>query len=653
MKPAVLHLPIPQHFKLPERQLVKQFVNKGRIDEIKVDSTTTASRAALALLSDLKAQGWEIGWKSNVIIVTPPQTNGDVAQEKRRVQIQEHLKRDEQLRTPSVRRFIEGMERPRIWNGKFRSIFDLMRDGNELSEKLRMAHSGLMPFNEVVDPYLQIVNNGERCEWTGLKLSDVWRYFRHTWSNQYVNTPGRSMPILVRDRAARNHPVVGIAMLGSAIVQLADRDRELGWSPAVVLKKLRQNPTSLDSKWLLSRLDTWRSELYTQDLAAEGLWSDKWWNNPESADIEALVRESELRRKRHQRLGRKSDFKASEAGCDNDFWLTQAQTDLFRSKRCRLAADLLSARRALAPCIGDSSEETLATILETTAGQRSVSWTIRRAKAQTVGTEIADITVCGAIAPYTHLLGGKLVACLLVGPSVVRAYRKKYSDKPSQIASSIAARSVARSANLIYMGTTSLYGAGSSQYNRLKIPASVLKESTDLKFVPLGRSRAFGTSHLSQQTVSALTNLAEQAQNGARVKSIFGEGASPKLRKIRQGIDLLGWPSEELLRHRRERIIYGVKLASDPGNYLLRRRNDPNYLFSPDLEDDVARIAQWWRERWMIPRSQRNGIVDAIAQHTLNRPIKHGARVVLPNCSPPEEVLADADNEELIQKFVA
>ena len=82
-----------------------------------------------------------------------------------------------------------------------------------------------MAFSDIVDPYLQVVESGERCEWTGLRMMDVWRYFRHTWSNQYLSTPGRSMAVLVRDRAAENHPVIGIAALGSAIVQLGHRDR--------------------------------------------------------------------------------------------------------------------------------------------------------------------------------------------------------------------------------------------------------------------------------------------------------------------------------------------------------------------------------------------------------------------------------------------
>lgn len=34
---------------------------------------------------------------------------------------------------------------------------------------------------------------------------------------------------------------------------------------------------------------------------------------------------------------------------------------------------------------------------------------------------------------------------------------------------------VVRSAELVYMGTTSLYRVGASQYNRLKLPAGLLR----------------------------------------------------------------------------------------------------------------------------------------------------------------------------------
>ena len=55
--------------------------------------------------------------------------------------------------------------------------------------------------------------------------------------------------------------------------------------------------------------------------------------------IEALVAESIARRLRHQRLGRKADFAYSRSRSD-DSWELRARSDLYRSKRCALLADL-------------------------------------------------------------------------------------------------------------------------------------------------------------------------------------------------------------------------------------------------------------------------------------------------------------------------
>jgi hypothetical protein len=124
--------------------------------------------------------------------------------------------------------------------------------------------------------------------------------------------------------------------------------------------------------------------------------------------------------------------------------------------------------------------------------------------------------------------------------------------------------------------------------------------------------------------------LAEQSRNGARVNSIFGEGVNPKLRKVRAGIDLLDWPSDNLLQHRRRRIVYGVQLIDNLLAYLLGLEADPKYLFRTSLPNDVEAIAEWWRTRWLANRSQSPEVLRAVARHTHSRPIRHGARVELP-----------------------
>jgi hypothetical protein len=595
--------------------------------------------AALQIVSDLVHQGWNLNVDAaDLITVTPPDAETDPRAEKLRVRRQELLKRDEQLATPAVRRFVTEMERPREFNGTFVSIFSLMRDGPDLADKLREIRQQPDPDGRVwraaIDPYAQVITNGDRCMHTGLRLVDIWRYFRHTWSNHYTSTPGRTMLILVRDRAAPFHPVIGIAALGSSIVQIYERDQWIGWHPDQFLTDLTAEPTLRAARWIVRRLEQGLAELHVDDLVADGLYWPSLWTSPKLDAIEQLEQEAVRRRTAHHRFVRRSDFKKSAREVD---WRERAESDLFRSKRCVALASLLRARLALVPFLNPTATKRgLRDALLDVEGRRAIGSILRRAKAESVGTEIADLTVCGAVAPYNSLLGGKLVSMLAVSPTVIRAYRERYRCHASEIASSMAGRPITRRSHLVFIGTTSLYGSGSSQYNRVRIPKDVLSSSAELSFQELGRSKSFGTSHLSNKSLTALLQLSEQSRNGVRVNSIFGEGVNPKLRKVRDGLDRLGWPSNDLLQHRRQRIVYGVPLISNLLPYLLGMDAEPRYLFRRSLRTDVDKIALWWIERWLAPRVQSEEVLTRVELNSTSRPVRHGARVVLPPIGPDD-----------------
>jgi hypothetical protein len=597
--------------------------------------------AATHVLCDLASQGWAVRIDdANRVLVRPPAAVGDPGEEKKRVRRQELLKRDEQLSSPSVRRFITEMEKPREFSGNFVSIFSLMRDGRELKTALEgvAAQAATDPsvLRTVIDPYVQVVNGGERCAHTGLRVGDIWRYFRHTWTNQYTSTPGRMLMVLLRDRAAPFHPIVGIAALGSAIVQIRERDDWIGWQPDTFMDELANNPSLRMARWVVQRLDAALGELYLDDLIKDGLYWPSLWESPSLEAVERLLKEADARRRDHHRFVRPSDFKRGRDIDDPSLWRRRAESDLFRSKRCLALADLLRARVALDPFLYPKpSRSGLRRALDDAKGRRAIASVLRRAKAEPVGTEIADLTVCGAVAPYNALLGGKLVSMLAVSPSVVGAYRRRYADYASEIASSMAGRPIRRRTHLAFVGTTSLYGSGSSQYNRIRIPADVLGSGGSIEFRQLGRSRSFGTSHLSADAVRSLVQLAEQSRTGIRVNSIFGEGVNPKLRKVRHGLDLLGWPSDELLQHGRQRIVYGVSLVSNLLSYLLGVDSEPDYVFRRNAKGDVERISEWWMRRWLSPRIRSAEVLAAVVQHDLDRPVRHGARVQLPPLSPP------------------
>lgn len=639
---AWIELPTPPGLSPWRRRRLGEFMRRaatssqrGTSAQLSPIDNHSIMSAATRFMVDLIDQGWMIRVEGKAVQVRPPDEAADPTLEKERIRRQELLKRNEQLAKPSVREFVQRMEQPREFNGTSVSIFSLMRDGSDLADSLRRLRANAaqdpVALRQVIDPYIDVVEPGKRCAHTGLRTMDIWRYFRHTWANQYSSTPGRTLLLLVRDRAAPFHPVIGIACLASSVVQISERDEWIGWQPRTFLSKIEERPTKAIARWLLDRLDRTRDELHLDDLMGDGLYWPELWSDPTDDAIGRLRKEADARRRDHYRSASDSDLKRAPAR--DDEWADRAESDLFRGKRCALLADLLEARRALKPRLDPPTRKSLSHALKDAEARRVIASVLRRAKADAVGTEIADLVVCGAVPPYNALLGGKLVAMLSVSPAVLRAYRARYKSYASQIASSMAGRPIRRRTNLVFVGTTSLYGSGSSQYNRLRLPAELLggTKGETVAFRQLGRSRSYGTSHLSSDTVAALDKLSTETHGDRHVNSIFGEGGNPKLRKIREGIDVLGWPSDSLLMHRRQRIVYGVSLVENLLSYLIGTAERPRYLVNTRGTDDVERISNWWYSRWLVKRISNDALLTALRRHKLSETLDHGARVQLPD----------------------
>lgn len=620
-----------------------------------VKASRRADRQALLaaglVVSDLATQGWIIRVRGERVDVRPPEPVTDRAAEKARIRRQELIKRNAQLRKPSVQRFLDSMERQRLHNGQYVSIYSLMRDGRELAEGLRAARAHLhngwaAALSKLVDPYLQFVTSEDAaCSLTGLRLMDVWRYFRHTWTNQYTTVPGRTMLFIVRDRAAANHPVMGIGALSSPIMQIRERDSWIGWHPDTFLERVRRDPTRELAKWLVDTLDVAIDEIYVADLVEDKVLSTRDLTAPSNAVLERLLKEGAEQRRLHHRYARSRDLKRERpAGSGDEYWVARARTHLFRSKRVLALATYLRARAVLnAAFEGRPTSAKLAALAATGYGSDAIRSVLKKAKADRVGIAVADITVCGAVQPYNALLGGKLTAMLATSPEVLHHYRRRYARAESEIASSVAGRSIVRASKLVLLGTTSLYGVGSSQYNRIKIPAEPLGGAAAdvICYEELGHSEAFGTSQYSEETIDALVDLVQQS-DAQRVNSIFGEGVSPKLRKVRQALDLLNLPSGILLRHHRPRVVYAVSLIRNLADYLIGLAKQPDYILpANDGPAATAAIGSWWRERWLRHRVTSDDVLEEVARHTRVHPVTHGARVPHQRAWTQQRLFAD------------
>jgi Domain of unknown function (DUF4338) len=603
---------------------------------------TVAAEAAIRVLSDLAGHGWRVRvTPRQIAIARPDQVPSDDAEQRERVRAQHIRARDDQLRNPAVRAFIQSMETRRIHSGRFVSIFSLLRDGRDLAPALATAQSLKEPerfeaLRQLIKPYLQTISGNEQCEFTGFRLGDIWRYFRYTWANHYVSVPGRSMMILVRDAAAPNHPIIGIAALGSAVVQNTARDRWIGWEPDVLIPQIVDGKTLEFAKWLVSTLDRAFQTTFVDDFLADRDISYSDLRKPSEEAIARLESISRQSREQHHRglpLDHKRNARIGPAS--DEYWRAEAASDLFKSKRAALLATLMRAKRVFASGpLNHRPEDTVRELLKSATGKQILGSLIRKAKSETVGISIADITVCGAIAPYNHLLGGKLVAMLLASPQIVASYRDRYSDYTSIIASSMAGRAIKKPPMLTALATTSLYGVSLSQYTRIAIPAGAVGGSArdSLRYEKLGETLGYGSFHFSVPTRHALSTLCAQSSNGALVNFIFGEGVSPRFRALRDGLDELGVDSDELLNHGSPKISYGVRLASNCLECLLGMDIEPKYYLPlGDTRKQSEQIARWWTERWLSRRIQREDVLSAVAAETLVHPIRHKARVTLPD----------------------
>ncbi len=636
------------------RQL--ESAGSGGVEPIRQTGTTLGEqcrpRIAIPLIfcvnvfCDFRAQGWHFRTTSRRILAAAPSNGGGVAEEKARVRVAHLVERNAQLRQPSVQRFVAEMERRRLHRGSWHSIFSLMRDGRELATKL--AAGAQLPegaarnraLRNTIDPYLQVVKAGARCKYTGLELSDIWRYFRHTWTTTYQSTPGRKIFILVRDRAGANHPVIGIAALGSPIVQLSVRDAWIGWT-AKLVETIRESPSPHWATWLSDSVDTLIRMIFVRDFIKEKRLQRSDLRKPTEAIVAKLRVLAGAERKAHQLYPERRQHKTVSRVSGGVDWVAQARSHLFRSKRAIALAELLQARRDLqAAGINRARSDAWKASLSSATVGRAVATVLRYTKATHVGVDMMDITVCGAVAPYNPLLGGKLVSLLMASPELRAEYARRYRAAQSVIASSMAGSPVIRRPQLVLLGTTSLYGVGASQYNRLKMPAEFAGGRPSLKvaFEMLGQTAGYGSYHFSQDTMKALEILLGRLQRGRPVNSIFGEGVNPKLRKVRSALDAVGFPSDLLLQHGSPRIVYGVALAENFRDVLFGLSRRPKYIL-PANETTTSRIVDFWCSRWLARRVDSPDVIAEVQRHSTVYPVAHGARVVSSGSSDESRVL--------------
>lgn len=658
-------------FTIPSSELKRWRSTWSRHADESKSPTYQAAKVAISLVADLMNQGWLIRCEEETIYLCQPRASQSREEEQERIRRALAVARDEQLESQAVREFLADMEKPRPRGQctKAHSIFSLMRDGEELALSLKnAAHSddekrGEDVVRRCIKPYLQFVKAKECCPHTGLKLTDIWRYFRYTWLTPSRSTPGRSMMILVRDAAAPNHAVIGIAALSSSIVQQGERDSWIGWERASLLKQLCKSPQLKDAFWLLQSLEEAICDIFWDDFKSEGVLSPEEREEPNEVVVKRLKELSIKERQLHQQRALTTQYRPQQGKED---WETLVGSPLYRSKRADALGKLLHIR-AVFNRVGFTNEgletggtEVFINALDSGAFREVVGRLVRHVKSRRVGINMMDISVAGAIAPYNALLGGKMVSMLLTSPEVQKAYYERYHEASSVIASAMKGQPVTREPHLVLLCTTGLFSHGSSQYNRIKIRvADVAEAAPDDRetygYHQLQHSTTYGTFHFSDATLQEMQIYLEQHFEGSEVHGIFGEGVNPKMRKIREALDLLGFPDDQLLQSGSPRSLYVVPLARNFRRILLGQESRPDYFFPHEANEPVSKATQHlvelWRTRWLFKRAKLSEVQKDVERHSLKYPASHGATVKRAPLTEGQDVLLALVTQAVLPLF--
>lgn len=193
-----------------------------------------------------------------------------------------------------------------------------------------------------------------------------------------------------------------------------------------------------------------------------------------------------------------------------------------------------------------------------------------------------DIYTLGAIPPYNRLLGGKLVALAAASDEIRHAYSKKYRGAVTEIDKQILP------ARLVALTTTSAYGR-SSIYNRLNYDGRAIAYS-------IGYTEGYGTFHLAPLYPLVCEFL---KKSGEVTRGGFGVGPRIMWQNYMRVFRLLDLP-RHLLKHGVKRETFLFTLSSNLENYMSGKASRPIYHHQ-SFQD----LADWWRERWLLPRADR------------------------------------------------
>ena len=572
---------------------------------------------SVLLLEHLSKLQWKIEIIRNEIYVVSPK---DFANLKGRMEYKRELQemfkvgKFDELSEKGVYNFINSLEFPQIHNNKKVSIFSIIEDGQDLHKQLKKIkeieskEEKISAIKEIIQPEIEFPNTKDKCDVTGISTNNIWKYFRYGWNLPQKSIPARTLQFMIRNKAMKNKPVMGIGSLTNAVLNLTDRDKRIGLNPRVNLNKISESKKfyelfrSNSLKVLKNALDHTRSDDFELDQQKDE--ESKISLMKYHMDKLQELRNEELsgKIKENDNITGRNIPKLENGQFD---WKKRSEQALFKLKRASKVYEILSSRKFFS----ENNYEDIKENIYYSSGEikngelYSAVYVVNNLiKGDVLSENIFDLNVCGGIQPFSPLLTGKLVALSVFSSKIRNELSARYKETESEIASATAGRAFIRQIKPLGFTTTSLYETGSSQYNRLYFENS----KTKYKWEEIGMSEGSSNVYFSSKLSSTLTSYLKKHQGFTRSNAIFGEGAGAALRKINEALRLMGIDGSIILNHKSKRIIYAAMMSEN-----LDFASNSEYEIKYDCS--FEEIVDFWIQRYLLMRIDNNEVLKNIS----------------------------------------
>jgi hypothetical protein len=214
-----------------------------------------------------------------------------------------------------------------------------------------------------------------------------------------------------------------------------------------------------------------------------------------------------------------------------------------------------------------------------------INWSSKDRAKRLVG--ILDAYVLGAVPPYNMLLGGKAVACLVRSKEIYDDFKRVYGNTVGIISRK------RKRAQLLAVTTTSSMGR-SSVYNRLRLGGQEYLK-------PIGYTVGWGHFHITDRLFEEIRKFLRTKKDLYAGNHQFGDGPNWRFRAIRKALGALDI-NESALRHGIQREVFICPFGP---NALEILQTGKGTLDLSNLKT-VEEISELARERWMVPRAERD-----------------------------------------------